>query len=180
MHKHSEYGKGKYFLDILTEFNSIHSYYYPQNDHGEAVVDEMKLELKDMKIANVNLIEGNDDCDGVEECLDSAVNILNPTSFTLNIKRNLSSGWYKELPELDVSARLKSIEANLLPTDYHLLMSILAKNMTEGADEFVVVAPLPKRPEIGMCDSRQSRFGLCIFVIWLIDRYYYLFWSSRC
>lgn len=36
-------------------------------------------------------------------------NILNPTSFALIIKRNLSSGWYKEIPELDISGRLKSI-----------------------------------------------------------------------
>lgn len=34
---------------------------------------------------------------------------------------------------------------NLLGTDYQLLMSILSKNMTEGANERVVI----KKPEIG-------------------------------
>ena len=65
----------------------------------------MKLELKDMQISKVEVIQksdGNDD-------LKHAENILNPTSFALIIKRNLSSGWYKEIPELDISGRLKSI-----------------------------------------------------------------------
>lgn len=65
----------------------------------------MKLELKDMQISKVEVIansDGNDDLKHYE-------NILNPTSFALIIKRNLSSGWYKEIPELDISGRLKSI-----------------------------------------------------------------------
>lgn len=73
------------------------------------------------------------------------MNILNPTSFILNIQRNLCVSWYKERPELDVSGRLKTIELNLVATDYKMLMEILSKNMTEGADErTVVVAPPPK------------------------------------
>lgn len=39
---------------------------------------------------------------------------------------------------------------NLMNSDYQLLMSILAKNMTEGADERV--AP-KKLPEIGNFDT---------------------------
>ena len=65
----------------------------------------MKLELKDMQISKVEVLQksdGNDD-------LKHDDNILNPTSFALIIKRNLSSGWYKEIPELDISGRLKSI-----------------------------------------------------------------------
>lgn len=36
--------------------------------------------------------------------------ILNPTSFALQVTRNLSSSWYKERPEIEISGRLKSIE----------------------------------------------------------------------
>lgn len=39
-------------------------------------------------------------------------------------------------------------QVNLLGTDYQLLMSILSKNMTEGANERTVVAVV-KKPEIG-------------------------------
>lgn len=127
----------------------------------------MKLELKDMKIAKVDLLQSSAvKCDEVDACLENVVNILNPTTFALIIKRNLSAGWYKELPELDVSGRLKSIVINLMATDYHLLMSILAKNMTEGADErpTVAAAPAPKRPEIGMCNAQQNAFCIKCFV----------------
>lgn len=58
-----------------------------------------------MQISKIEVIQkadGNDDLRHDE-------NILNPTSFALIIKRNLSSGWYKEIPELDISGRLKSI-----------------------------------------------------------------------
>lgn len=113
-----------------------------------------------MKIAKVDLLQNSEDRDAVDGCLENVENILNPTTFALIIKRNLSAGWYKELPELDVSGRLKSIVVNLMATDYQLLMSILAKNMTEGADECtaVVAAPAPKRPEVGMCKcARQAR-----------------------
>lgn len=67
------------------------------------MLDEMKLELKDMKISKVEINEDS----SVE--LRDAVNILNPTTFALIIKRNLSAGWYKETAELDISGRLKSI-----------------------------------------------------------------------
>lgn len=90
-----------------------------QKDRGPAILDEMKLELKDMKIAKVQL-SGLDELDTTSPSALSSdesrmigahcdKNILNPTSFALIIKRNLSAGWYKELPELDVSGAFKSI-----------------------------------------------------------------------
>lgn len=69
----------------------------------------MKLELKDMQISKVEIIQTN----GTEDGLKHDDNILNPTSFALIIKRNLSSGWYKEIPELDISGRLKSIVVSI-------------------------------------------------------------------
>lgn len=68
----------------------------------------MKLELKDMQISKGEVIQGKDGDD-----LKHDDNILNPTSFALIIKRNLSSGWYKEIPELDISGRLKSIVVSI-------------------------------------------------------------------
>lgn len=69
----------------------------------------MKLELKDMQISKVEVLKKfeSDDSLRIDE------NILNPTSFALIIKRNLSSGWYKEIPELDISGRLKSIVVSI-------------------------------------------------------------------
>lgn len=88
-----------------------------QNERGPAVLDEMKLELKDMKISKVNVCKIEELCNSssteVVYGLQNQANILNPTTFALIIKRNLSAGWYKEAPELDVSGRLKTIEVIL-------------------------------------------------------------------
>lgn len=62
--------------------------------------------------------------------------VLKPTSFALIIKRNLSSGWYKDHPQIEISGRLFSIELNVIAQDYKVIMQILEKNMTEGQDEF--------------------------------------------
>lgn len=40
-------------------------------------------------------------------------NILNPTSFVLLIKRNLSSQWYKDHPQMEISGRLQAIEVKI-------------------------------------------------------------------
>jgi hypothetical protein len=52
------------------------------------------------------------------------------------IKRNLSSGWYKDHPQIEISGRLHSIELNIIAQDYQVIMQILEKNMTEGQNEF--------------------------------------------
>lgn len=44
----------------------------------------------------------------------SHLNILDPVSCALIVKRNLSSTWYKEVPEMDISGHLKSIEVKFL------------------------------------------------------------------
>lgn len=74
----------------------------------------MKLELKDMKISKVEVCKPSDQFDSdVSYGLRTDENILNPTTFALIIKRNLSSSWYKEIPELDISGRLKSIVVSI-------------------------------------------------------------------
>lgn len=77
----------------------------------------MKLELKDMKITKVEICKQEDghhktSTSDIVYGLRNDVNILNPTTFALIIKRNLSAGWYKEIPELDISGRLKTIEVS--------------------------------------------------------------------
>lgn len=92
------------------------------------------------------------------------VNILNPTTFALIIKRNLSAGWYKEIPELDVSGRLKSIVVNLMNADYKMIMSILSKNMAEGADERKVPPPPDtKSKSIGILKLSVYLYSITFF-----------------
>ncbi|XP_055612800.1 intermembrane lipid transfer protein Vps13-like, partial [Uranotaenia lowii] len=134
-------------LSITNNFRDIAT----ESQHGMAVIDEMKIELKDMKLSKVNVCMsslsqtsqvssqvssryGSDEL--VYGIVSDQSSVLSPTSFTLVIKRNLSSGWYRERPDLDISGRLKAVELNFIATDYSIIMQILSKNMTEGQDEF--------------------------------------------
>lgn len=52
--------------------------------------------------------------------MDSAVgyysksNMMNPMNCTLLVTRNLSYTWYRDVPELSLSGRLKSIEVRFI------------------------------------------------------------------
>ncbi|XP_026840774.1 vacuolar protein sorting-associated protein 13 [Drosophila persimilis] len=104
-----------------------------------AVIDEIKLRLRNVKLSKVIILTGNET---VVDDVDAAVgfkskfNMMNPMSFTMLVTRNLSSAWHKELPELNLSGRLKSIELTLFSDDYALVMSILNRNLNEGVQEF--------------------------------------------
>ncbi|XP_055620155.1 intermembrane lipid transfer protein Vps13 isoform X3 [Toxorhynchites rutilus septentrionalis] len=135
-------------LSITNNFRDIET----ENPHGPAVIDDMKIELKDMKLSKVDVCPsdesnvshtsryGTDDM--IYGIVPDQSAVLSPTSFTLVVKRNLSSGWYRDKPDLDISGRLKAVELNFIATDYSVIMLILSKNMTEGQDEFK--KPVPK------------------------------------
>ncbi|XP_016940577.3 intermembrane lipid transfer protein Vps13 [Drosophila suzukii] len=109
------------------------------NEERLAVIDEIKLHICDVKISKVVLLDGNEST--VDE-MDAAVgylskfNMMNPMSCTLLVTRNLSYTWYRDVPELNLSGRLKSIELTLFADDYALVMNILNHNLNEGLDEF--------------------------------------------
>ncbi|XP_029725509.1 intermembrane lipid transfer protein Vps13 isoform X2 [Aedes albopictus] len=129
-------------LSITNNFRDIAT----ENTHGPAVIDEMKIELKDMKLSKVDVCPseesqmshvsryGSDDM--IYGIVPDQSAVLSPTSFTLIMKRNLSSGWYRDRPDMEISGRLKAVELNFIATDYSVIMQILSKNMTEGQNEF--------------------------------------------
>ncbi|XP_058466266.1 intermembrane lipid transfer protein Vps13 isoform X2 [Malaya genurostris] len=129
-------------LSITNNFRDIAT----ENVHGPAVIDDMKIELKDMKLSKVDVCPSEDhntshlsrfgSDDMIYGIVPDQSAVLSPTSFTLIMRRNLSSSWYREQPDMDISGRLKAVELNFIATDYSVIMQILSKNMTEGQDEF--------------------------------------------
>ncbi|KAJ4449971.1 hypothetical protein ANN_01378 [Periplaneta americana] len=67
-----------------------------------AVVDELNLDLQNLKLSRAKLD------DEAKEVVNESL-ILQPITFGLLVLRNLSAGWYKEIPDLDLSGRLESI-----------------------------------------------------------------------
>ncbi|EAT37516.1 AAEL010508-PA [Aedes aegypti] len=156
-------------LSITNNFRDIAT----ENAHGPAVIDEMKIELKDMKLSKVDVCPseesqmshmsryGSDDM--IYGIVPDQSAVLSPTSFTLIMKRNLSSGWYRDRPDIDISGRLKAVELNFIATDYSVIMLILSKNMTEGQNEF-------KKPVIKTEKSPTSPQGMCSFSVFFSMR----------
>ncbi|XP_037042887.1 vacuolar protein sorting-associated protein 13-like, partial [Bradysia coprophila] len=142
-------------------------------DSGAAILDEMKLELTDMKISKIVVLSSDgaqrtgdlesDSVYGIRKVNDHS-NMLDPTSFVLIIKRNLSSSWYKEIPEMDISGRLKSIILNLMESDYKMLMMILGKNMSEGSDERTAIVQ-PVTPEKTPSNSASTNTNAQLHVL---------------
>ncbi|XP_031336343.1 vacuolar protein sorting-associated protein 13 isoform X2 [Photinus pyralis] len=121
------------YLTILNKFNTLNVV----GDHGEnAVLDEMKLKLTNLTIASVILNTAGD--------IAEKIALLDPVTFTLSIKRNLSSAWYKSIPDIDLSGKINSITVLLAQTDFKMIMSILDGNLSEG-DKQDALPPEPKQ-----------------------------------
>lgn len=67
-----------------------------------AVVDNLKVALTDLKISRVLL---NQDQEKIRECY-----LLEPVTFNIDLKRNLSTGWYNSIPDIDISGKVQTIK----------------------------------------------------------------------
>lgn len=84
------------------------------------VVDELVLHLDKIKLSRVELNE-NDKNEFHNEKM-----LLQPTTFKLTVKRNLSSSWYSKIPDIDMSGRMKAIKVisiDLLFYNFHSLLT---------------------------------------------------------
>lgn len=74
-----------------------------KNEHGHpAVIDEMKMKLTDMKVQRIQL-DANHKV--VKSC-----ELLEPVTFILTVRRNLSSSWYEAVPDLAIGGNIKTIK----------------------------------------------------------------------
>ncbi|KAJ8953002.1 hypothetical protein NQ318_015363 [Aromia moschata] len=94
-----------------------------RNEEGySAVVDELQVNLSDLKVARVKL---NTKFEVEGECT-----LLEPINLHIVIKRNLSTGWYNSVPDIDISGKNRNHRV-----DYQVVMSILSGNLAEGQQE---------------------------------------------
>ncbi|XP_031777535.1 vacuolar protein sorting-associated protein 13 isoform X3 [Nasonia vitripennis] len=96
------------------------------------IVDEMNIELQNLKLSRVRL---NKDKFTVE----NEVLLLQPVSFILQIKRNLSTAWFRAIPDIEMSGRLKRIDVLLNQEDYAMIMSTLSENLGESFEDGAAV-----------------------------------------
>lgn len=72
--------------------------------------------------------------------VENEVLLLQPVTFSLQIKRNLSTAWYHEIPDIEMSGRLKRIDVLLNQEDYATIMTTLSENLGETVSDGAPVA----------------------------------------
>nr|XP_050858456.1 intermembrane lipid transfer protein Vps13 isoform X2 [Vespula vulgaris] len=92
------------------------------------IVDEMKIELQNLKLLRIRLNK-------IEFTIENQVLLLEPVSFTLLMKRNLSTAWFTSIPDIDMFGRLNKINLLLSQEDYATIMKVLEENLGESIEE---------------------------------------------
>ncbi|XP_011630655.2 LOW QUALITY PROTEIN: vacuolar protein sorting-associated protein 13 [Pogonomyrmex barbatus] len=112
-------------------------------DTGECpIVDEMKIELQNLKLSRVRL--------NMEKFIsENEVLLLEPVTFILLMKRNLSTAWFTNIPDIDMSGRLNKINLLLSKEDYATILKVLEQNLSETFEDSkpAQIAPSTVKPE---------------------------------
>jgi len=108
------------------------------------IVDEMKIELQNLKLLRVRL--------NTEKFInENEVLLLEPVTFTLLMKRNLSTAWFTAIPDIDMSGRLNKINLLLSKEDYATILKVLEQNLGETFED-----PKPVQPVLSAVKSEYS------------------------
>ncbi|XP_053986716.1 intermembrane lipid transfer protein Vps13 isoform X2 [Hylaeus volcanicus] len=116
------------------------------------VVDEMKIELQNLKLSRVKL--------NMEQfAVENEILLLEPVSFTFLIKRNLSTAWFTAIPDIDMSGRLNKINVLISKEDYVTALKVLEENLGETAEDTKAVQTVgqtEKKLEVEVLQHHQS------------------------
>ncbi|XP_037835905.1 vacuolar protein sorting-associated protein 13C isoform X2 [Kryptolebias marmoratus] len=88
-----------------------------------AVMDSMDMQLTELKLSRT--------CLDPDLCRPS-IELLEPVNLNLNIKRNLSVGWYKNMAAVEVNGDLKPMKLEISQDDLRVLLRILMENLKEA------------------------------------------------
>ncbi|XP_012058655.1 PREDICTED: vacuolar protein sorting-associated protein 13C [Atta cephalotes] len=100
------------------------------------VVDEMKIELQNLKLSRVRL-------NTKQFISENEVLLLEPVTFTLLMKRNLSTAWFTSIPDIDMFGRLNKINLLLSKEDYVTVLKVLEQNLGETFEDSKPVQAVP-------------------------------------
>ncbi|KAK7933821.1 hypothetical protein WMY93_004717 [Mugilogobius chulae] len=89
------------------------------------IVDIMKVTLTDLKMYRTTF--KNDKYQG-------EVQLLMPVSLDLEVRRNLSSNWYHDIPDIEIIAHLKPMSLILSQDDLIVVLKTLNENLSETSE----------------------------------------------
>ncbi|CAL7938935.1 unnamed protein product [Xylocopa violacea] len=129
------------------------------NEAGDCpIVDEMRIELQNLKLSRVRL--------NMEKfTIENEILLLEPVSFTLLMKRNLSTAWFTSIPDIDMSGRLNKINILISKEDYATAMKVLAENLGETVEDkkfTTSVNQAEKKLEVEVLHHQTDKFERAI------------------
>ncbi|KAI3372816.1 hypothetical protein L3Q82_023273 [Scortum barcoo] len=89
------------------------------------VVDIMTVRLSDLKMYRTTYIN---------ERFQGETQLLKPVSLDLEVQRNLSSNWYHNIPDIEITAHLKPLSLILSQDDMTVVLRTLSDNLSEKSD----------------------------------------------
>lgn len=92
-------------LGHITLTNSFNDMKIKNEVGHSAVVDEIKMMLQDFKLARIKLKTSKE--------IETERSLLKPLTFTLYLKRNLTTSWYTAIPDIDVMVRMGELNVRL-------------------------------------------------------------------
>ncbi|GAB1605843.1 Hypothetical predicted protein [Argonauta hians] len=126
-------------LDIS---NSFHAADARSDDGKPAVIDQMKIQLRSVKVSRAKVNKSHEIC--------SEYLLLEPVSLNLNINRNLSASWYHGQPDISIVGQQDTLKLCLSQYDYAVIMAILSENFSEDQ-------PTTKAVEVSKDKSSTSK-----------------------
>lgn len=111
-------------MGIITLENKFLTLEVKNEDGHPAVIDDLKIGFKDLKVSRVLLDQ--------HYTLQQEHIMLDPFNLNLTVKRNLSTSWYTSIPDIDLSGNIASIHIMMGNIDYQRIMAILSGNLSEG------------------------------------------------
>ncbi|CAM9994575.1 unnamed protein product [Lampetra fluviatilis] len=88
------------------------------------IVDTMTVRLSQIKLSRAVVTDSR---------VDGEVMMLEPVNMDLELRRNLAAMWYTEIPDVDISAKIRPMMVVLSQDDLMLVMTTLNENLSEGA-----------------------------------------------
>ncbi|XP_039312283.1 vacuolar protein sorting-associated protein 13 isoform X2 [Solenopsis invicta] len=115
------------------------------------IVDEMKIELQNLKLSRIRL--------NMEKFTsENEVLLLEPVTFTLLMKRNLSTAWFTTIPDIDMSGRLNKINLLLSKEDYATILKVLEQNLGETFEDSKPVQAVPSAMKSEISEEIQPAY----------------------
>uniref|UniRef100_A0A3Q2C8D3 Vacuolar protein sorting 13 homolog C n=1 Tax=Cyprinodon variegatus TaxID=28743 RepID=A0A3Q2C8D3_CYPVA len=122
-----------------------------------AVVDSMDVQLSELKLSRSAQTWSDSESEKPN------IELLKPVNLLLNIRRNLSAGWYRKMAAVEVNGDLKPMKVILSQDDLRVMLRIVTENLGEAntldpsapQQEVSLRVQAPKGAPTGPTDSEE-------------------------